>query len=131
MLFWLITQLKTGTNKFKKRIKLNFSIDDSISEAVLNCMSTIVVLACRTGNTTGRDLTLKAICRAALPQNYFSNYIDISSSSTFSGSDTEGKTNSPDMTVHGEPSQVIAMSSVCPIASLVPSQFNTTVMVCF
>jgi hypothetical protein len=95
-------------------------------------MSTVVVLACRTGNNAGRDVTLKSICRAALPLGYFSNFIDVALPQSPNGApkmDSDAKPAETAMNVNGEPSQVIAMSSVCPTQLLSPYQFNTVVMV--
>jgi hypothetical protein len=105
-----------------------FSIDDSISEAVLNCLSTICVLACKTENSSGRDATLRTICRAVLPACYFENYIEFASPKLNGDKNSELKAVASNSNVNGEPSQVIAMGYVCPTPVLLSSQLNTTVM---
>jgi hypothetical protein len=94
----------------------------------------MVFLACRTDNTLGRDTTLKVICKAALPPNYFANYVNIILPTTPNGLNKLDTNNvfkpTSDVSVNGEPSEVIAMSSVCPTLSSSPAQ-NTAVMVGF
>ncbi|KAI6238586.1 Protein MON2-like protein [Aphelenchoides fujianensis] len=115
-------------------VVLESSIDDSISETTLNCMSTIVVLACKTENTEGRNATLRTICRAVLPHSYFDQHIVAASPATLNGASGEengslpAKTAHSDSHINGEPSQVVAVGTICPTPSLSSAQQNNTVM---
>uniref|UniRef100_A0A915D9Y5 Mon2 C-terminal domain-containing protein n=1 Tax=Ditylenchus dipsaci TaxID=166011 RepID=A0A915D9Y5_9BILA len=115
-------------------ILLDCSIDDTISDAILNCLSTIVILACRFGATphttnspttnhpeNPKEQALKTICQAALPQNYFHKFIETLSPTTLNQHHATGG-------LPGVPSQVVAMGTICPIPCLPPSMFNFTVM---
>lgn len=125
---------------------LECSADDSITEAVLNCLSTVLVMGCKVDAVEARDVTVRVICKAALPQSYFATYVE-----TFSppagrkDKDKESSNNNhsqkggrhrlthpcsarEELNVVGEPSQVVVMSTVCPIPSLSPAQMNATVM---
>ncbi|KAI6230234.1 Protein MON2-like protein [Aphelenchoides fujianensis] len=115
-------------------VVLESSIDDSISETTLNCMSTIVVLACKTENTEGRNATLRTICRAVLPHSYFDQHIVAASPATLNGAGGEENGSLPakaahsDSHINGEPSQVVAVGTICPTPSLSSAQQNNTVM---
>ncbi|KAI6196194.1 Protein MON2-like protein [Aphelenchoides besseyi] len=115
-------------------VLLEASIDDAISETTLNCMSTVVLLACKTENKEARTSTLRAICRAVLPHSYFDGFIDRSSPATLNGSTSEENGNLPaksiqsESHVHGEPSQVVAVGNVCPTPAVSFTQLNTNVL---
>lgn len=47
-----------------------FSVDETINETCLKSLMTLVALACRLHNTSARDATVGALCKASLPHNY-------------------------------------------------------------
>ncbi|CAD5226469.1 unnamed protein product [Bursaphelenchus xylophilus] len=129
-------------SSYKKLIEgltllLECSIDDSITEAVLNCLSTIMVMGCKVGNSEARDATVRAICKASLPHGYFGNYVEPCSPANIE-KHREGENNNinqhgknknlEESAVIGEPSQVVVMSTVCPVPSLTSAQANLNVM---
>lgn len=120
---------------------LDASIDESVTEHLLKCFSTIAVLSCRLGHAAGRDATFAVLCKAALPPDYLVRVLsatpglgslpvtlsslqdkDVTRTSK-SGSETFDS----DMT-SGQPSQVVAVGTVCPTPSLNSAVIGTSVM---
>lgn len=54
---------------------LIIGIEDSITESLLNCVSTMVMIACKTRVTEAIDGIFRILCRLALPNEYFFNHI--------------------------------------------------------
>ncbi|KAL3080285.1 hypothetical protein niasHS_012390 [Heterodera schachtii] len=114
---------------------LDFSVDDSITEHLLTCLSSLVTLACKFGNADAKHSLLRAFCRAALPCQYFSRFVDSHSSASLSlqsGAMANGSVGAnSDLSLKDssvEPTQVVAMGTVCPSPHHPSQFFNTTVM---
>uniref|UniRef100_A0AC34Q294 Protein MON2 homolog n=1 Tax=Panagrolaimus sp. JU765 TaxID=591449 RepID=A0AC34Q294_9BILA len=55
---------------------LNSSIEDSVTESILNCLSTVGMIACRTKVEETINGIFRVLCRFSLPRDYFFNFID-------------------------------------------------------
>lgn len=104
---------------------LDISMDDTITEQILNCLSTMMMLACRIGSNEAKHVTLRTICRAALPTQYYVKFIE---SNTNNSQPTTIGLNATANETSVEPTQVVAMGTVCPCPYLPSQHFNTTVM---
>lgn len=54
---------------------LETSVDDNLTEILLKSLTTVLRLSCKLEMTAVRDAYLAALCKAALPSNYFSMII--------------------------------------------------------
>lgn len=123
-------------------------MDESISDSILNCLSTILILSCRFGqHSEPKEATLRTICKAALPQGYFSRYIgnqnpaSLNNNMSLLQDDVKGKIYffkfiffkefKDAIPSGGVPSHVVAMGTICPTPSLPSSMHNSSVMVCY
>jgi hypothetical protein len=52
------------------------SVEDSVTESLLNCLSTVVILACKINNPEIKDASLRGLCRYALPNGYYDRFIN-------------------------------------------------------
>uniref|UniRef100_A0AC34GU34 Protein MON2 homolog n=1 Tax=Panagrolaimus sp. ES5 TaxID=591445 RepID=A0AC34GU34_9BILA len=52
------------------------SVEDSVMESLLNCLSTIVILACKVNNSEIKDASLRGLCRYSLPSGYYDRFIN-------------------------------------------------------
>uniref|UniRef100_A0A914IBJ8 Protein MON2 homolog n=1 Tax=Globodera rostochiensis TaxID=31243 RepID=A0A914IBJ8_GLORO len=116
---------------------LEFSVDDSVTEHLLNCLTSMITLACKLGNAEAKHSLLKAFCRAALPCQYFSRFVGSNvpavsmQNISVSNGTAAGTLSLNDLSLKEssvEPTQVVAMGTVCPSPHHPSQYFNTTVM---
>ncbi|VDM43273.1 unnamed protein product, partial [Toxocara canis] len=120
---------------------LDASVDESVTEQLLKCVSTLALLSCRLEHTTGRDAAMFALCKAALPPNYLVRVLggtaglstipgaasSMQEKDTSKGIKLGTETFESESTL-GQPSQVVAMGTTCPTPSLPSHLFNAPVM---
>uniref|UniRef100_F1KQN5 Monensin-resistant 2 n=1 Tax=Ascaris suum TaxID=6253 RepID=F1KQN5_ASCSU len=120
---------------------LDASVDESITEQLLKCVSTLALLSCRLEHTTGRDAAMFALCKAALPPNYLVRVLGgtaglnnipgamntLQDKDANKGLKSSAETFESESTL-GQPSQVVAMGTICPTPSLPSHLFNAPVM---
>uniref|UniRef100_A0A914UNH9 Protein MON2 homolog n=1 Tax=Plectus sambesii TaxID=2011161 RepID=A0A914UNH9_9BILA len=108
---------------------LDASIDESITETLLKCLSTLVGLSCRLEQPGARDATLGALCKASLPPNYLVRVLGAHSGSSPVDSPRSGKIDAfeSDATA-GHPNQVVAVGTACPTPALSSQLLSAPVM---
>jgi len=109
---------------------LECSVDEAISESLLNCFSTLVLLASGLGVGEAKEASLKALCRASLPTGYFDKYVEPSLPHPTAPSGPTQPTAAIEATGRekAELSQVVAMGCPCPTPAL-PAPTATVVLV--
>lgn len=52
-----------------------FSNDETVSDQLVKCFDIIATLACRLNHNAGRDASIVALCKLALPVGYFAKVL--------------------------------------------------------
>lgn len=117
------------------------STDESVTEHLLKCLSTLTLLSCRLGHTAGRDAIITALCKAALPPNYLTRILGgtaglscIPAAAAIGHNKDPSKGAKPNAEIiendsaNIQPSQVVAEGTACPTPLMHPSLLNTAVM---
>ena len=119
-----------------------FSVEDSVTESLLNCLSTVVILACKTGIAEIKDASFRGLCRYALPVGYFDRFITHNVPSTTNGTQVHAAGDVLFLKDHihtvdniemvgAKLDQVIAMGTVCPTYVAPNTAQNESFNVCF
>uniref|UniRef100_A0AC35U800 Protein MON2 homolog n=1 Tax=Rhabditophanes sp. KR3021 TaxID=114890 RepID=A0AC35U800_9BILA len=116
---------------------LDCSVDDSITDALLNNISTLFIAACKLDKRIAKDQLLRALCKGSLPTNYFKSFIKVEeitdgedkSKKQVGEHHENGKNKSSEDTGNGlAASQVLAVGTICPFPNMPSSLNNQTVV---
>uniref|UniRef100_A0A0N5A8N7 Protein MON2 homolog n=1 Tax=Syphacia muris TaxID=451379 RepID=A0A0N5A8N7_9BILA len=120
---------------------LDASTDETVTDQLVDCLGIIVNLACHLNHNGGKDASVVALCKAALPTGYFTRILGTinspatsnSSSSVYATNSAESSKNNfdnleKDSISGGQPSQVVAVGTVCPTPSLPSTAYSAQVM---
>ncbi|VDN06425.1 unnamed protein product [Thelazia callipaeda] len=124
-------------------IFLGASVDENVTDQLLKCFTSMTLLSCRLGNTSGRDATFFALCRAALPPKYLvrllsgihglcsisTSLVSLTSHSYIEDKFAELKMEKFENDLAStQPSQIVAVGTICPTPSLPLSMYSATIM---
>ena len=101
------------------------SIEDSITESLLNCLSTLVMIGCKTKVVESIESLFRVLCRFSLPDGYFfdlvanecSKCLPTQNNSSYSNRITPNFCLDHIYSANGKLDQVVAVSSGCPTPS--------------
>uniref|UniRef100_A0A0K0G4R8 Protein MON2 homolog (inferred by orthology to a human protein) n=1 Tax=Strongyloides venezuelensis TaxID=75913 RepID=A0A0K0G4R8_STRVS len=106
---------------------LECSVDDSITEAMLNNLSVLIIAACKLKCDDTKHELIKSLCRVSLPLKYFDLFVDIPGGNQ--SNDNEVTENDFEMvTDKSLTTQVMAVGSVCPFPNMPSFVSNYQVM---
>ncbi|TMS38446.1 hypothetical protein L596_005171 [Steinernema carpocapsae] len=104
------------------------SVDDKLTETVLNSLFRMTTLASLLDNTGGRDALINSICQATLPPSYVVRVLGSSVSANLSLNDNGADGRGPEQEVTSSQSQIIAVGTTCPVPGISAALLGTTVM---
>uniref|UniRef100_A0A7E4V301 Protein MON2 homolog n=1 Tax=Panagrellus redivivus TaxID=6233 RepID=A0A7E4V301_PANRE len=92
------------------------SVEDSTTESLLNCLSTLLMMSCKTGNSKAREAVTKCLCFFALPNYYFDRFVVSAASAPAVNGNVSPSPPMFDLNDFDCPkvTQVVAVGTICP-----------------